>query len=161
MAVHKLQVTDFYEDEPFTLFGIHCTIEDYRLAYQLNKALRINLYRKPNNLDDDNPKINYAIYEWTDNQKLITWHLVCNSCKIEEELNVEEDITKLNLGNKTTKSYYLMPELKKINFLLKVSSHLSAVKQKLLLQDMQSITEIITAYTIQPQQIKSKHNLIF
>lgn len=160
MAIHKLQLDDFYEDEQFTLFGIHCNIEDYRLAYSLNKALNINLYRKPKDVDAEDSKISYSIYEWMDTHKLITWNLVANSCKIEGVQEIKDD-TMLPLTSKITKTYHLMPELKKVNFLLKVNTTLTNARQKVILESMQSISQIITVYTIQSQFIKSKNNLIF
>ena len=50
MALHRLQVDDFY-DESFKLLAIHCRLEDYRLAYLLNKNLNLNLKRKDEDLD--------------------------------------------------------------------------------------------------------------
>ena len=50
MALHKLHVDDFYDDS-FSLIAIHCSLEDYRLAYLLNKHLNISLVRKPQDLD--------------------------------------------------------------------------------------------------------------
>lgn len=160
MAIHKLQLDDIYEDEQFTLFGIHCNIEDYRLAYLLNKALSINLYRKSSDVDAEDSKVSYAIYEWIDTHKSTTWNLVKNSCKIEEyQENV--DNSELPLISKITKTYYLMPELKKVNYLLKVNDVITNAKQKIIVESMQNISQIITVYTIQSQYIKSQHNLIF
>ena len=51
MAVHKLVLDDFLEEASYTLIAIHCTIEDFRLAYLLNKHLGINLTRKTSDLD--------------------------------------------------------------------------------------------------------------
>ena len=50
MALHRLLVDDF-DVETYSLFAIHCTLDDYRVAYLLNKQLQINLKRKPHDLD--------------------------------------------------------------------------------------------------------------
>ena len=42
MAIHKLQIVDFLSID-YELIAIHTSIEDYRLAYFLNKELEIKL----------------------------------------------------------------------------------------------------------------------
>ena len=46
MALHKLQVDDFYDDT-YKLIAVHCALEDYRLAYLLNCYLGLNLKHRP------------------------------------------------------------------------------------------------------------------
>lgn len=161
MAVYKLQLHDFYEDDPFTLFGIHCNVEEYVLAYQLNNAFQINLKRKLNDIDSDNSKVSYPIYEWVNNCEFTTWHLVANFCKIEGYQNTINTSELDLLPRTTTQLYYLLPELKQVNYLLKVNASLPYTKQKEIVQNMQSIPQIVTAYTINSMHIKSHHNLIF
>ena len=50
MALHKLLVDDFYDDD-YKLIAVHCRLEDYRLAYLLNKSLNLRLMRKEDDLD--------------------------------------------------------------------------------------------------------------
>ncbi len=61
MGVHKLVLDDFTEDLSFSLIGIHCNLEDYKLAYILNKSLEINLRRKETDLQFNNGA-NYSIF---------------------------------------------------------------------------------------------------
>jgi len=82
MALHKLLVDDFY-DTSFALLAIHCRLEDYRLAYLLNKQLGLNLKRKPQDLDYKYFAASYSIYEWDDITLDTTWNLVSNICKVE------------------------------------------------------------------------------
>ena len=60
MAVHKLVLDDVFEEALYTLIAIHCTVEDYRLAYLLNKYLGINLVRKSKDLDYNKDKSAYV-----------------------------------------------------------------------------------------------------
>ena len=64
MAVHKLILEDVFEDTLCTLIAIHCSIEDYRLAYLLNKYLGISLTRKPEDLDFNKGTTKYSIFEY-------------------------------------------------------------------------------------------------
>jgi hypothetical protein len=160
MAVHKLILDDVFDETVFTLIAIHCTIEDYRLAYLLNKFLRINLCRKRIDLDFKNGKSAYSIYNWEDKKQLIDWNLVSNICKT-------KDYTQSNSGllfettQSITKTYNLLPELKTVNYLLKIDDELNLVKEKYIINTILSIPQIATAYTIDQSQLKSKDNLIF
>ena len=160
MAVHKLILDDVFDESVFTLIAIHCTIEDYRLVYLLNKFLRINLCRKRFDLDFKNGKSAYSIYHWEDKKQLIDWNLVSNICKI-------NDYTQSNSGllfettQSITKTYNLLPELKTVNYLLKIDDELNLVKEKYIINTLLSVPQIATAYTIDQSQLKSKDNLIF
>lgn len=160
MAVHKLILDDVFDESVFTLIAIHCSIEDYRLAYLLNKFLRINLCRKRFDLDFKNGKSAYSIYNWEDKKQLIDWNLVSNICKT-------NDYTQVNSGllfettQSITKTYHLLPELKTVNYLLKIDDELNLVKEKYIINSVLSIPQIATAYTIDQNQLKSKDNLIF
>ena len=49
MQIHSLGLDDFSEDE-YSLIGIHTTLEDYKLAYLLNKTLNTSFYKFKENL---------------------------------------------------------------------------------------------------------------
>ena len=84
MALHKLLVDDFY-DASYTLIAVHCRIEDYRLAYLLNQHLDLKLERKAKDLDYNYFAASYPIFEWENNSQFVTWNLIANQCKTEEE----------------------------------------------------------------------------
>ncbi|WP_242203129.1 IPExxxVDY family protein [Aestuariivivens insulae] len=160
MAVRKLVLDDFFDEEQYTLIGIHCTLEDYRIAYLLNKHLEINLLRKPVDLDFDNGKSTYSIFEWEDDRHLKTWSLVSNICKREEF----QDTTYTSLfetQEPITKTFNLIPEYKRVNFFLKIENEYTDSKEKYIVNQILSIPQIVTAYSIDASQLKSKDNLIF
>lgn len=160
MAIKKLSLEDFFEEVDFTLIGIHTSIEDYRLAYLLNSKLRINLSRRKKNLDFNNAS-QFSIYEWEDNKQLNTWNLVSNVCKMETNNPVIET-NLFNNTSKVTKTFYLLPEFKKVNYLLKISDvQLGSIKNQRIVSQIQDIAHIVTAYQIDIDQLKSKNNLIF
>ena len=159
MAAQKLILDDFLDEQDYTLIGIHCAIDGYRLAYFLNHYLDLKLKRKSDDLDFQN-QIHYPIYEWFDKRKLVTWHLVANLCKVDE--NVDQESGLLFTTSGTSKNFYLVPEYQKVNYFLKISSdYISESKQKIILKNIQSIPQIVTAYTVNTELIKSKNNLIF
>ena len=159
MALHKLVVDDFYDDS-FSLFAIHCRLEDYRLAYLLNKHLQIRLARKPQDLDFKYFAASYAIFEWEDCKLDATWHLVSNICK-REESTLQSSGSLFDNQNTLTKTFHLIPELKNVDYLIKVSDEHSGFNEKLILNNIQSIPQVITTYSIDLDKIKSKDYLIF
>ena len=160
MAVHKLILDDVFEESICTLIGIHCTIEDYRLAYLLNKSLGINLVRNKKDLDYNNGKSTYSIYKWEDKKQFLTWNLVSNVCKT-NDYEKERSQSLFQTNQTVTKTYYLLPELKHVNYLLKIEEEFNLNKERRIINTILSIPQIATAYTIDLSQLKSKENLIF
>ena len=158
MAIHKLVIDDFEEDDSFVLIAIHCSIEDYRLAYILNENLNLKLQRKTSDLDF--ATASYSIYEWKDINELVTWNLVSNSCKVEEVLS-GNSTSLFNNQNQVITTYNLVPEYKAANYFLKISYETDFLTEKEIVNTILSIPQIVTAYTIQLEKLKSKTNLIF
>ncbi|OEK09581.1 hypothetical protein A8C32_12825 [Flavivirga aquatica] len=160
MAVHKLVLDDAFDEVLYTLIAIHCTLEDYRLAYLLNKNLGIALARKESDLDYNEGNVSHSIYDWEDEKQLITWSLVSNICKTETIQKIDYK-SLFDTQEKITKTYYLLPEYKTVNYFLKIESEFSFSKEKHILNDVLKIPQIVTAYSIDSSQLKSKENLIF
>lgn len=158
MAIHKLNFDDAFNEVFYTLIAMHCTIEDYRLAYLLNKHLGISLKRKPHDLDYNNGLVSYSIYEWQNIKQLITWNLVSNIHKTE---TTQKTDTKSLFNTTQTKAFYLLPEYKTVNYVLKIDAQYGLSEEKKMLNTIKSIPQIITAYSINTNQLQSKENLIF
>nr|WP_321221437.1 IPExxxVDY family protein [uncultured Psychroserpens sp.] len=159
MALHKILVDDFY-DASFSLIAIHCRLEDYRLAYLLNKHLQLNLQRKEHDLDYNYFDASFAIFEW-ENEKIDSiWNLVSNVCKKEESALQSSGSLFANQST-VTRTVNLLPELKTVDYLLKVSNEDRHFNEKLVLNKIQSIPQIITTYSVEIDQLKSKEHLIF
>jgi len=159
MALHKLLVDQFY-DETYSLLALHCTIEDYRVAYLLNQYLNINLKRHPKDLDFEYIKASYALYEWEDSQRQMTWNLVSNICRREEESLVSSG-SLFNSKEKITRTFSLIPEFKNVSFFLKIDNDGNHINEKVIINKIHKIPQIATAYSIDLFDVKSKDNLIF
>ena len=160
MAVHKLILEDVFDEALYTLIAIHCTLEDYRLAYLLNKHLGITLSRKASDLDFNNGQVSYSIFEWEDHKQLVTWSLVSNICKT-EELQQTDFTSLFDNQEKVTKTFQLLPEHKTVNYFLKIDSEFSFSKEKYILDSILKTPQIATAYSVDSSKLKSKDNLIF
>lgn len=159
MAVHRILVDDFY-DEDFKLIAIHCSLEDYRLAYLLNKNLDLNLRRREDDLDFDYLKSSYSIFEWYNASQYITWHLVSNICKKEED-SLYSTGTLFRANEKILKTFNLIPQFKGVDYFIKISDEIDKVNERIVLQKLQNIPQIITSYMVEPLKLKSKEHLIF
>ena len=158
MAIHKLVIEDYEECDTYSLIAIHCTLEDYRLAYLLNSKLNLKLKRRLKELDFSEAK--YSIYEWYDKNKLITWNLVSNICKVEQSQNQESNSLFLNQNHIVT-TYNLLSEFKTVNYFLKINHETEFNKENILISTLLSVPQIATAYQIDTKKLKAKTNLIF
>jgi len=159
MALHKLLVDDFYDDT-YKLIAIHCRLEDYRLAYLLNKNLNLNLKRKAEDLDFKYLKSSYSIFEWENELEYIRWNLISNVCKKEED-SLYSTGTLFANNEKVLKTFNLISEYNKVDYFIKISEEIQNVNEKQILYKLQNIPQIITSYTVDPLKIKSKDHLIF
>ncbi len=158
MNRHKILIDDFDECDPFVLIAIHSALEDYRLAFMLNYNLNLKLKRNKEDLDYGKAK--YSMFEWEDTSQLITWTLVSNICKIEEGI---ENYTSSLFSNEGSilKTYNLIPEYKSSNYILKIMHQTDFFREQEIIDKLLSIQQIVTAYSVQTESLKSKTNLIF
>ncbi|MGC6431838.1 MAG: IPExxxVDY family protein [Jejuia sp.] len=160
MAVHKLILDDVFEDVSCSLIALHCTIEDYRLAFLLNKFLNIRLVRKPEDLDFDKGVTQYSFFEYEDTKKLINWNLISNICKIETDSKLNPQ-SLFSQNHKVIRTYNLIPEYKKVNYFLKIDSEFSNSKKNQIINNILKIPQVSMTYSVDMSNLKSKDNLIF
>ncbi len=161
MLMQKLDLNDFLDTIDYALIGIHSPLESYRLAYFLNKELQLLLSRQKADLDFGN-NTQYEIFEWVDAHKFATWHLVSNSCQVEVITTENDNSLFGSQDQRTTETYHLIPEYKTVNYFLKISDDAITDDQvQELTKKIQSIPNVVAAYSVNPSELKSKNNLIF
>jgi len=156
MQIHSLGFNDFYEDD-FSLIGIHTTLEDYKLAYLLNKNLKINFIKSKENLNfkkTEKPS-SFSIFNYYNKEYDSDWVLIANSSKRENQTESNELL--LTTETKT----YLIPEKKKVDFFIKVSGELGFDFVTKIIDKVKNIEQVITSYPIDKNTLKSKDFLIF
>ena len=156
MQIHSLGFNDFYEDD-FSLIGIHTTLEDYKLAYLLNKNLKINFIKSKENLNFEKTEkpSSFSIFNYYNKEYDSDWVLIANSSKRENQTESNE----LLLTTET--KIYLIPENKKVDFFIKVSGELGFDFVKKIIDKVKNIEQVITSYPIDKNTLKSKDFLIF
>ena len=135
--VHKLvfnEVPDFY------LLAIASHENDYRLTWALNQNLKLNLIK----VDDficNHPKhkvvTNYSMYNFDDENNHLEYNLI---------------------SNKSEKGF-LLPDLKNIDFVLRVSGDMDQDNLNTIVQKLKKIDIVITAFVI--EEIPDRYNKMF
>lgn len=157
MAVHKIQIVDFSSID-YEIIAIHTSIEDYKLAYFLNKILNIKLSKNNLKIEIKTPEGKGAFnhYFYDDQNTDYQWNLIENKTSIE---NVKTK--SKSLFDNLVWNVYLLPEFKKADYLLKIDNIDCYFKAEEYIHKIDSINQVIKAYTLKQDKLKSKHNLIF
>lgn len=161
MLAHKL-VLDAFVDQPFKLIAIHCSIEDYKLAYLLNKhlGLRLSRARKDIDLHEKSVRALFSLYKFRDQQKYCDYYLISN--KFKGQTSSVGDFGSLfgdeALASKTTN---LIGEYGNVDFFLKIEEEVDSFPEREFLENLKEIPQIATAYSLNINDLKSKENLIF
>jgi len=162
MAVLKLHLDEFDEVD-YDLIAIHSSLEDYRLAYFINQKLPVIL-RKSKEEIGVTVKEGEALFPkfvYDDLQNDILWSLIPNK----NEIVVIKKSTGQNLFLDTTveiaTKVYLLPELKKVDYFLKIENNKNTIDLEEIIRNIKLINRISTVYNVIPESIKSKNNLIF
>lgn len=162
MAHHKLLLDDELQED-FSVVAIHCSGEAYKMAYLLNKHVGLRLQRKTVDLDysNDGLEVTFPIFEYENELKYMSYHLVANKCKsISAQLQSSGGLFDEQQDDKIVWTYVL-PEFKNVDFILKIESDVEKAPIRNLVSDINEIREVISAYSLDYETIRSKTNLIF
>ena len=156
MQVYALEMNDFCEEE-YSLIGIHSTLEDYKLAYLINKKLNTRFFKAKEDLQftREKKKASFSIYNYENTKYDFDWFLIANSYRRENQTVSNELL--LTSETKT----YLIPEKKKVDFFLKICGESEYDFVMKTINSIKSIENIITEYLIDKNTLKSKDFLIF
>lgn len=162
MANYKLLIDDFVTVD-YELIAIHSSLEDYRLAYFINRELSILLEKSPNDIwvtiYEGESCFSRFIFEDPGNES--AWNLIQNKNRV---LSMQSNTTTSlfeDTGLPIETSVFLMPELKKVDYVLKIENAPELSGAGEVVEKLLSINQIATAYTIDHKKLKSKNNLIF
>ncbi|MFT6816092.1 MAG: hypothetical protein ACJAZ3_002009 [Sphingobacteriales bacterium] len=132
-------ILNFDPSFTFKVFGIVCSEKDYRLCWLLNNNCGLTLSRA----EDIESK-------YKTGSKYFTVFTTVN-------LDGENIISLLK--NKVEGGYFV-PEKKEIDYFLTVSEHLTNTEFKSLQEDLKKIPQVLTAFEVDPESLKSKENFL-
>ena len=141
--------------EEFVLIAVHSSLEDHAIVYALNSHLKLKLHRSDYDLEITELG-SFPVFEWKDEINDRYWTLIINNNMKEEQLD-RQDLFQNEISHTVS---HLIPEYKEVDYFLKVEQGDECLEfdiTKILL----TIPKLVTAYIVNTEQLKSKHNLIF
>lgn len=127
------------EDFSFKLIGINCHVKDYRLCWEVNEALHFDFVKeKDYEVIAKGVAQYYSFYSFIDEDNYTEYYLISNR------------------GD----SGRLIPE-EKCDFLLLIKGNIRTEQLNEISEKLHKIKNILTAYPIEVEQLKSRKNLIF
>ena len=162
MVKHKLLLDDDV-NEDFSLIAIHCSEEAYKMAFMLNKQLKLKLARKSLDVDFSNNglDVSFPIFEYEDNLTYMHYNLVANKCKsLSAKVHSSGGLFD-EFPSKKTVTTFLLNDYKKVDYFLKINSDNEKVPVRNLISTINEIEQVISAYSVESDKIKIKTNLIF
>ena len=85
--------------------------------------------------------------------------MISNVYKTEEES--EDEGLFFDLKSKIINYHNLLPELNTVDFLVKINSEGRLINEKMILNSIQQIPQVVTCYKVETDDIISNENLIF
>lgn len=137
MSKTLLTLEDEYD---FNLIGISCHTKDYRLCWELNNTLKIDLSRAEDlEITTKMKTTAYPFYEYNDEDNYLDYFLISNK----------------------NDAAFLIPEQKMIDFFLMIKGALTNHQEAELLEKINKLSLVLTSYKIDISTLKSKKNLLF
>ncbi|MFT5986163.1 MAG: hypothetical protein ACI825_001663 [Planctomycetota bacterium] len=162
LGAHKLILTDDFAEE-FLLVAIHCSEEAYKVAFLLNQFATLHLKRSKVDLEYSNNglEIAFPLFDYEDEMRYINYDLISNKCVAKSARVVSSGglFDDENISEMVTT--HLIPEYKQVDFFLKISTDAPSVAIRKIVTDINDIKQVISAYEVDTEQLKSKNNLIF
>jgi hypothetical protein len=162
MMRHKLDF-DGFDEIDYNLIAIHTSLEDYRLAFFINKKLCINLEK--NNVEIyisiKEGQTNFTRFYYFDKENKIPWNLIQNKNEVIQQKNENTQNLFSNVNMEVSTKVYLLPEFKKVDYFLKIENPDKGLNIAKIQSLLNTIEHVSTAYTVATNKIKSNNNLIF
>ncbi len=136
----KLTLTN-YIDFDFALFGICSQEDDFKICWCLNKALGLDFERVSDiELLQSKQKnqVNFACFFFHDSETELDYYLIAN-----------------RNGNS-----WLIPEQKQTDYFLRIVGESELYNDELILKLIKNLPQVMTAFILNPESIKSIENII-
>ena len=155
----KLKLNPFQSSENFHCFSIFSSLEDFRMAYFINKTFKINLVRKKLDIHENHINAHFSQYEFLDETNFLTWKLINNKSETTfEDKSLSSSLFQDNYNMNVNVS--LFEELKDMDYILLIENILSKNFVSKVLKKLLEIEGLIMAQ-VSTEILKNKENLIF
>ena len=157
MITHKILINDFISED-YELIAIHSSMDDYKLAFTINSVLNIRLKKNETNIEIEieQGKSSFSNYIFDDEENDVVWSLIENNTTISTAQNETSQ-----LFDAVDITVFLLPEYKKADYLLKIENIDYDFDEEEIIGKILDIKNVTTVYALDPNNLKSKNNLIF
>lgn len=154
---HKLNLNQFPEN--YYLIAIHSDLDEFRLAFFLNKKLNIRLKRKNNDIYFSEQDANYSSYEFLDDTKYLKWIFFSNKSLVSEK-SPDEDLSLFGQGSTALNEINLLSQQKSVDYFLIIENIANKTYIDKVLKKISEISGVITSF-LSENKLENKENLIF
>lgn len=161
MASIKLMDWDM-DDEPFVLIGLHSTIEPYRMAYFINKYLKVSFKRlvKDQDVTLKGYEARFPVYHYKDEEENASFYLVPNHCKAQVK-STSSAGGLFQVDHMEQIKTTLIKEYRTVDYFLKIEKDPILFPLRKMLSKLNEIPPVISVYPTDTAVIKNKDYLIF
>lgn len=153
ITTHK--IFDELCEEDFTLWALHSSLEDHALVYALNHHLKTRFKRAKEDLDISS-SVAFPYFEWKDETQDQYWRLISNKSRI-KEVSESSDLFQ---NEPSFRTHHLVPEYREVDYFIKIEGELMDPDDGCFAL-LKQIPKMITAYSINIDNLKSRKNLTF
>lgn len=157
MNNHKLNLNQFPEN--YHLIAIHSDLDEFRLAFFLNKKLNIGLKRKNNDIYFSEQNANYSSYEFLDDTKYLKWIFFSNKSLVSEK-SPDQDLSLFGKGSTALNEINLLSQQKSVDYFLIIENIANKTYIDKVLKKISEISGVITSF-LSENKLENKENLIF
>jgi len=139
MGKVKLEIDYDYD---FLLFGISCHFKDYRLCWALNRKLDLRLKKEEDlkiSAQEPEKQAQFSFYTFQDDRAHLNYFVAANR------------------GSEG----YLIQEHRQVDYFMVIEGVLETLDSSEITKKLREMEVIITAFELDPNELKSKQNLLF
>lgn len=158
--MRKLLLDNFSEVE-FKLIGINASIEAYKIVFLINKHLKTKFKRTSFDVEmvHNSYSISFLLYSYTDHKNVSKIYFVQNKSKYIDQN--PKFVSQLFGFEEQIVNKYLINSHKQCDYFIKIEDEFDRFKIKKMIHDLNDIPQIISAYEINTNQLKTPEHLIF
>jgi len=149
----KLKLNHFALDDDFHLIAIHSSSEIFKIAFEINKRLKVSL-KRIEDISYENKKAYHTIYKYESLKYDSKMFLFSNKSALEENQISQgllfQDLSQLN---------FIISEFPKAEYFLKIEQGEFDITW--LINNLKMCSGILSCYKVEIKNEKSKYNLIF
>ena len=149
----KLKLNHFALDDNFHLIAIHSSSEIFKIAFEINKRLKVSL-KRIKDISYKNKKAYHSIYRFESLKYDSKMFLFSNKSALEEN-----QISQGLLFQGLSQLNFILNEFPKAEYFLKIEQGEFDITW--LINNLKMCSGILSCYKVEIKNEKSKYNLIF